>query len=318
MSILFSILIPAFKAKFLRECIASILGQSFQSFEIIIVNDASPEDIDSVVRSFNDERIKYYINEKNYGAIDVVSNWNKCLQYATGDYAICLGDDDKMTSTCLLSYVSLINKYPKLGVYHMLTEIIDEDSNFIDIQQSRPEYESVYSLAWHRWNGRNKQYIGDFCFDIDLLRHNGGFFKLPLAWGSDDITAIIAAKEKGIANTQSIGFQYRVSSLTISKSGKGEEKMKAICTEMSFYDSFLAYKPEDELDLKYWQCLSNQFKGHFDKKKGICIAQDLRSMPILGIVKWYRNKGKYNLTNSILLYAIVVSLIQRVKSKSQS
>ena len=54
-----------FKAKYLSESIDSILNQTMSDFELIIVNDQSPDDIDSIVFSFNDSRIQYDINEKN-------------------------------------------------------------------------------------------------------------------------------------------------------------------------------------------------------------------------------------------------------------
>ena len=59
MNILFSILLPTYKCQYLKECIDSILGQTYPNWELIIVNDASPEDIDSVVQSYADERIHY-------------------------------------------------------------------------------------------------------------------------------------------------------------------------------------------------------------------------------------------------------------------
>ena len=93
---MFTIGIPAYKSTFLKECIDSILAQDYSNFELIIVNDASPEDIDSIVSSYNDKRIRYYKNERNFGAEHVVDNWNKCLAYATGDYFVLMGDDDKM------------------------------------------------------------------------------------------------------------------------------------------------------------------------------------------------------------------------------
>ncbi|WP_201286830.1 glycosyltransferase family 2 protein [Klebsiella pneumoniae] len=72
----FSIGIPAYKAKYLYNCIESILNQTYTNFELIIVNDASPEDLDTLVSRFNDERIIYSTNEKNYGAEEVIGNWN--------------------------------------------------------------------------------------------------------------------------------------------------------------------------------------------------------------------------------------------------
>ena len=81
----FSVTIPAYKVKYLKEAIDSVLAQTFHDFELIIVNDASPYDIDSVLSQYNDPRIIYKKNESNCGAKNVVDNWNICLSYATGD-----------------------------------------------------------------------------------------------------------------------------------------------------------------------------------------------------------------------------------------
>jgi glycosyltransferase len=66
--------LPVFKAKYLSESIDSILNQTMSDFELIIVNDQSPDDIDSIVFSFNDSRIQYDINEKNIGGTDLILN----------------------------------------------------------------------------------------------------------------------------------------------------------------------------------------------------------------------------------------------------
>lgn len=54
----FTIAIPAYKRTFLKECIDSILAQTYKDFELIIINDASPEDLDSVVECYKDSRIR--------------------------------------------------------------------------------------------------------------------------------------------------------------------------------------------------------------------------------------------------------------------
>ena len=112
----FSVLIPAYKRKYLKEAIDSILLQTYCHFELIIVDDASPEDIKSVIAEYHDDRIRYFRNEKNCGAINVVDNWNICLAYTQGDYVICMGDDDRMLPCCLEEYCNLIEKYPGIGL----------------------------------------------------------------------------------------------------------------------------------------------------------------------------------------------------------
>lgn len=110
----FSIGIPAFKSRFLKENIDNILKQTFSDFELIIVNDASPEDIDSIVNGYNDKRIRYYKNETNFGAVNVVDNWNKCLSLAKGEFFLLMGDDDKLMPNCLEEYDKLIKNIPNV------------------------------------------------------------------------------------------------------------------------------------------------------------------------------------------------------------
>lgn len=296
---MFSITIPAYKRAYLHEAIESCLAQTYFNFELVIVDDASPEDLYSIVEEFHDERIRYYRNEKNCGAIDVVDNWNKCLEFATGDYIICMGDDDKLLPNCLQEYVNLMDKYPNLGVYHAWTEIIDEKGTFVEWQIPRPEYESAYSLLWNRWVVRRRQYIGDFLFNVDCLRKNGGFYKLPLAWASDDITALIAAKDTGIANTQVPTFQYRENRYTISRTGNTEVKLQAVLLSKKWYELFLAEKPSNDLDYKYWILLQDFFDKHFDYMLRGPIKQELETKSVFRLVYWYKQRKKYNLNSFV-------------------
>ena len=106
----FSVTIPAYKDKYLKEAIDSVLAQTYSNLEVIIVNDASPNNLDIIIAQYSDPRIRYYKNDKNCGAKDVVDNWNICLSYATGEYLICMGDDDRLRVNCLEEYKLLYNK----------------------------------------------------------------------------------------------------------------------------------------------------------------------------------------------------------------
>lgn len=314
----FSITIPAYKARFLNESIESVLAQTYKDFELIIVNDASPEDLTSIVKSFEDPRISYYINEKNCGAINVVDNWNKCLSYAKGDYIICMGDDDKLLPNCLDEYVKLIKKYPGLGLYHAWTEIIDEESRVVGLQEPRPEKEGVYSLMWGRWNGRI-QFIGDYLFDRKLLMEHGGFYKMPLAWATDDISIYIAAKANGVANMQVPGFQYRINTQTISRTGNAMVKLDAIRQEEDWYKSFLSDEPskENEIEFIYWKMLTGKSFPAFRTPNVIsnerirAIYMGLENMGIFQAWRFMRERKMYRLQLSEIGYAVLKRLVKR-------
>ena len=302
----FSITIPTYKATFLTEAIESCLAQTYTDFELIIVDDASPENIAEIVQQYNDPRIRYYRNEQNYGAIDVVKNWNKCLSYATGEYVICMGDDDRLLPNCLEEYVKLMKLHPGLGVYHAWTEIIDENTNIVSIQEARPEYEGVCCMMWERLERGRQQFIGDFCFDTTLLKSCNGFYYLPLAWGSDDISAFRAAV-KGIANTQKPTFQYRINSQTISKRGNAEIKLKAVNQSIMWYQDFLnTYTPTNYIESIFITKLKKRFEIIMTHKRLDTIIKDLQiNFRLSRMFFWFCKRRKYNYSSKIFLYALL-------------
>lgn len=307
----FSVTIPAYKAKYLYDAVLSIINQTCQDFEIIIVDDASPEDLKTIVNKFSDPRIHYYRNDHNCGAINVVDNWNICLSYALGDYVICMGDDDMLLPNCLENYDKLIAKYPGLGVYHAWTEIIDEEGNFFKMQHPRPEYESVYSMIWSRWNGRTRQYIGDFCFDTELLKADGGYYKLPLAWGSDDITAVRAAARKGIANMQTLGFAYRENRYTITSTGNDYIKLQAINSEKEWYKSFFVNTQPSELskeDNLFLQDLQRNLDSYYNMLMKFVF---IKGLSLKELIPYYKLSRKYRIPFSSFVKYIAIAIITR-------
>ena len=307
----FSITIPAFKQKYLYEAIESCLAQTYKDFELIIVDDASPEDLKSVVDRFQDSRIRYYRNEKNCGALHVVDNWNICLGYAKGDYVICMGDDDRLVPSCLEEYSKLIDKYPDLDIYHGMTEIIDENGNVTNMQEARPEREGMYSMISGRLRNSRLQYIGDWLFKRTALEQLNGYVNMPMAWGSDDLTAYTIAKNKGVANTQIPVFQYRISSLTISNSGHYREKAKIQFDVLNQVESLLRKgegKVEGVEDV-YRKAMLDKMSELKRMAVGSYMRSDMRSNGRLkGLVWWLSRISQFNLPKIEVLKALIKSI----------
>lgn len=303
----YSVAIPAYKSKYIRAAIESVLCQTTDDYEIIILNDCSPEPIAEIVKSYKDSRIKYYENEHNIGIINVVDNWNKCLELANGDYLICMGDDDELAPDCFSIYNEIIDKYPNLDIYHGQAIVIGEEGEPLFAPLSRPEWESALELIYYRMFER-KQYVGDFLYRISVLRSNGGFYKLPAAWGSDDISAIIAARQAGIANTHNIVFKYRANPYSISSSGSIDIKMSALTDEEKWYRIFLnEYECKDNNDLLFKNFIFKEIKKHYSKKRLRMIADDLMNEP-LHIFRWLKISERIGLTKSMVLYALIMSV----------
>lgn len=307
----FSITIPAYKQKYLYEAIESCLAQTYKDFELIIVDDASPEDLKSVVDRCQDSRIRYYRNEKNCGALHVVDNWNICLGYTKGDYVICMGDDDRLLPNCLEEYSKLIDKYLDLDIYHGMTEIIDENGNVTNMQEARPEREGMYSMISGRLRNSRLQYIGDWLFKRTALEQLNGYVNMPMAWGSDDLTAYTIAKNKGVANTQIPVFQYRISSLTISNSGHYREKAKIQFDVLNQVESLLRKgegKVEGVEDV-YRKAMLDKMSELKRLAVGSYMRSDMRSNGSLkGLVWWLSKISQFNLPKIEVLKALIKSI----------
>lgn len=106
---LVSIVMPSYKtASFIAEAIHSVQSQTYQNWELIIVDDCSPDNTDDVVKPFLfDERIKYLKNEKNSGA--AVSR-NRALREVKGKWIAFLDSDDLWMPEKLEKQVAFMKK----------------------------------------------------------------------------------------------------------------------------------------------------------------------------------------------------------------
>ena len=99
--ITFSILMPTYNgADYIAQTLKSILSQSFTDYEIIINDDNSQDTTEDVVKSFHEERIKFYKNTANLG---YPRNLEECRKKACGDIIYLMGHDDILGKDALLN-----------------------------------------------------------------------------------------------------------------------------------------------------------------------------------------------------------------------
>ena len=105
-----SIIIPVHNSSlFLPECIESIINQSFKNFEIILINDKSPDNSELIIKKYqkNDNRIKLINNSTNLG---VAESRNKGLKIANGNYVYIMDSDDFLAPNSLISMIDNVYK----------------------------------------------------------------------------------------------------------------------------------------------------------------------------------------------------------------
>lgn len=149
-----SVLTPIYNTnpQHLRECIESILKQTFTNFEFLILNDSpNNKEIEKIVLDYAkyDKRIKYSKNEHNMG---ITPSRNKLLKMARGEYVAIFDHDDISVPNRLELEVDFLDKNPSVGVVSGLMQ------NFgtLNTVRTTPEYDVDIKIAltdncvlWH-------------------------------------------------------------------------------------------------------------------------------------------------------------------------
>lgn len=107
--------LPVYKTeeKYLRECIESILGQTFQDFELLILDDCPEQPVKSIVESYHDKRIRYMQNTENLG---ISKTRNKLIEMARGEYLAVVDHDDVSLPERFEKEAAYLDKHPETGV----------------------------------------------------------------------------------------------------------------------------------------------------------------------------------------------------------
>lgn len=132
-----SIIVPVYNAeKYLERCIQSILGQTYQNIELILVNDGSTDGSLAICKRFADQNDKIkLISKENAGHSEAR---NTGLDYATGGLISFIDDDDWVKKDCIQHLIDQMNKYGSdiaITTYYVYKE---KDHKFVYYTPNNP------------------------------------------------------------------------------------------------------------------------------------------------------------------------------------
>ena len=162
---LISIIVPVYNVEeYLKQCLDSILEQTYRNWELILVNDGSTDSSGLICQEYaeKDARIRYY--EKENGGLSDARNYG--IDRVQGEYITFIDSDDWVTKT----YIEEL--YSKLQHYNADVSI----SNYFCFQESNATF---YKHVFEPWEKEyDSKYLLENYFDIQ-----GGYFFLSTAWG---------------------------------------------------------------------------------------------------------------------------------------
>lgn len=124
-----SIVLPTYNgAKYLKQSIDSCLNQTYRNIELIIVDDGSMDETPDIIKSYQDERMKYIRHKKNKGLSHAL---NTGFTKATGEYLTWTSDDNFYAKNAVGSMIALLQTNKKIDFLYANYYIINDDSEVL-------------------------------------------------------------------------------------------------------------------------------------------------------------------------------------------
>ena len=255
---MFSIIIPLYnKADYVAETLRSVLNQTYNYYEVIVVNDSSTDNSLEIVSSFHDKRIHIY-TKKNEG-VSAARNYG--IMHAKHDYIAFLDADDIWDIDYLECQKKMIDKYPNAGIYSIAFYMIkygkkvfcnilpNKERDFLIDDYFKQSVVNGLSICW----------TSSLCLRKDIIKHMP-MFLVGIKRGEDLDLWLRVALEYDIAYLNQAKVFYRtgmLDSLSVDYSQKGEFP----------YCEWLNYKSKSPYYKKYVALVmyihaKNAFKYH--------------------------------------------------------
>lgn len=120
-----SILMPVYNAgKYVSQAIESIISQSFKDWELILINDGSTDNSESIIMQYEDSRIYYIKNTEN---LQLIKTLNKGIDYCDGQYIARMDADDICLPDRLKQQVDFLDHHPDYLICGTSAIVVDND-----------------------------------------------------------------------------------------------------------------------------------------------------------------------------------------------
>ncbi|MCK4386487.1 MAG: glycosyltransferase family 2 protein [Candidatus Pacebacteria bacterium] len=256
------------RPKFIPLAIQSILDQTYQDFEILVVDNGIDKPAKNIVENFNDSRIKYLPQIKNTGCS---GGKNVGIKNAECEFVAFLDDDDVWLPKKLELQMNAFEKYPEAGFcFTAITEVRDEG----EIHSQVPEgVDNYFEFALRKFNG----FLSSTLIIKKEVFENVGFLSENFPSHTDiDLVIRITKEYKGIAINKPLIKMHLLS---------GHEQMG------NNFGGGAKY----EKRIKGRHMLLEKYKEDF-KKRPLILSKHL-----MLLAKFYRNDGRYKEARKMFL-----------------
>jgi len=302
---LVSVITPVYnREKYLAKCIESILNQTYENFEFIIIDDNSSDLTVNIIKDYllRDSRIKFLENNKNLGA---TLTFNRGLDIAKGKYIARMDSDDISFPDRFKKQVDIFESWHDLEVLGTGAVLIDHKENEIGRKQFPSNFKKISNIIK----------TGVPVFDPSVMMRSSTLkeingFDNRLAPADDyHLWLTLFKQKKIISNIDDYLIKYRLHDSNLSKVASREQLQKSFLALKIYNSNFSTdefFNQKNHLDLtSFEELLIKYWDGSNTNKEGS-----------IRIIKEYFSSKEYKLKNNEIKVLTLLKGLLKKKSFS--
>ena len=125
---------------YVRECVESVLAQTYPHFDLIVLDNQSTDNTMTWLKTVDDGRIRLFASQ---AALSIVESWARARDVEKQEYMTLIGHDDTLDPDFLMTIKALIDRYPDCALYQTGSRLINAEGNTVRRCKPVPERETA-------------------------------------------------------------------------------------------------------------------------------------------------------------------------------
>ena len=297
-----SVIIPVYNTeKYIEKCLDSIYNQKMKDIEIIIVNDGSKDNSDTIIQKWIEKnkaniQIKY-LKKENGGLSD---SRNFAIPYVTGEYISFIDSDDFIDENLYSNLEKYMNE--KIDLIKFKMQTVDEKGKILE-KLDGPIFEKCTGEKGYEKLCTNDKFLDPACiylYRTEFYKENNFKYKLGAYHEDFGLTSLIILKAKSFVSTNEYGYYYLQTNNSITRNSNYEKEIKKAKDLINHYDDMIRTIENYEISNKSKELIKRYYTNTLILKTRELKEKDKKQyIKEIKERKLYKNIKPYNLKQLI-------------------
>ena len=264
-----SVIVPIYNVeKYLEKCLDSLVNQTLEDIEIILVNDGSTDNSGQIAKKYaNKYKDKIIYLEKENGGLSDARNYG--LEYVKGDYISFVDSDDYISKNLYSELVKYMEKDYDMIKFGILTvdlknnKIIENKSQQFENKTGEEAFDILYKTD------KMTEVAWGYLYKASFWKENNFKYSINMYHEDFGLTPLVILKAKKVASTNILGYYYVQSDKSITRNSDEKKKLKMSYDLLKFYDNMvkkiekydISKKSKENIKIYYTNCILLEIKN---------------------------------------------------------